>query len=619
MPTMKFANKSSEELLTLSEARKLDEYGGVLADDVLVIDFDDTAESDLMLRIIKEQGVKCRVIATDKGKHFYFLNTTGAVKKSGTRLKLACGLGVAVDIKAGINNSYIKLKKAGVEREVIYDTGEYEEIPKWLIPVKSNVDFNKLGEGDGRNQALFNYILTLQSHELEKEEIKESIKILNKYILSEPLSERELNVILRDDAFSAPVFFNKNGGLLLEKFCKYLIKNYHVIKMNNRLHIYKEGIYSSDYKEIEHRMIELIPNLTKTKRNEVLAYLDVMIRKNTPGGGADWIAFKNGIYNIKTNEFADFSPEIIIGNKIPFDYNKNAQSEICDATINKLCCHDKEIRAILEEMIGYCFYRRNELGKAFILLGDKSNGKSTFLAMIKNLLGEENISALDMKELDRTFQNAELFGKLANIGDDISDEYIPDTAIFKKFVTGDRVQVQKKGQDPFEFNNYAKFLFSANELPRVKDKTGAILRRLIIVPFKATFSKSDPDYDPYIKYKLLKDDSMEYMIQLGLQGLTRVLERNGFTESKQVEEKLEEYDKQNNPIELFFEEYEIDKDKILNEPVADIYRAYEEFSINYNIQKLSKIAVSKQIMKKYGLTTRLMKIGGKPVKVYAEA
>ena len=51
---------------------------------------------------------------------------------------------------------------------------------------------------------------------------------------------------------------------------------------------------------------------------------------------------------------------------------------------------------LLEEVIGYTFYRRNELRKAFILIGDKANGKSTFLDMIKNVLGEENVSALDI-------------------------------------------------------------------------------------------------------------------------------------------------------------------------------------------------------------------------------
>ena len=50
--------------------------------------------------------------------------------------------------------------------------------------------------------------------------------------------------------------------------------------------------------------------------------------------------------------------------------------------------------------------------------------------MITYLLGGENVSALDLGELGDRFKTAELFGKLANIGDDIGDEFIPNPAIF---------------------------------------------------------------------------------------------------------------------------------------------------------------------------------------------
>ena len=87
----------------------------------------------------------------------------------------------------------------------------------------------------------------------------------------------------------------------------------------------------------------------------------------------------------------------------------------------------------------------------------------------RQLLGEENIASLDLKELGDRFKTAEMFGKLANIGDDIGDEFIANPAIFKKLVTGERVSAERKGQNPFEFNNYSKLLFSANNIPRIKE------------------------------------------------------------------------------------------------------------------------------------------------------
>ena len=96
-----------------------------------------------------------------------------------------------------------------------------------------------------------------------------------------------------------------------------------------------------------------------------------------------------------------------------------------DNVLNRLSCNDAEIRALLEEVAGACLYRDNKLGggKAVILVGDKSNGKSTYIEMLHAMLGDKNISTLDFKELDDRFSTAMLFGKLANLGDDISDSF----------------------------------------------------------------------------------------------------------------------------------------------------------------------------------------------------
>jgi putative DNA primase/helicase len=258
-------------------------------------------------------------------------------------------------------------------------------------------------------------------------------------------------------------------------------------------------------------------------------------------------------------------------------------------------------------------------GKAFILTGDRSNGKSTFIGMVQHLLDEKNISALDLKELDQKFQNTALFGKLANLGDDISDEFIVNASIFKKFVTGERVQVQNKGEKPFEFNNYAKFLFSANDIPRIKDKTGAVLRRLLIVPFNAEFSNNDPDYDSNIKYKLQEQDVMEYLIVLGLKALKNVIKNQGFTESVKVKQQMKEYEESNNPILGFFEECQIEEFPIENEQTDKVFRRYKEYCLSNNFNPMSKSEFSKQVCRKLGMMTKTKKISGKVFRIYAKA
>lgn len=608
---LKFKNKTSSELQTYEQVKNLPEYAGILNDDAILIDIDDYEQSEILFEIVKDLQLKCRVYKTTRGKHFFFINEGVETNKIHTKL----AVGLEADIKLGIKNSYSILKFNDKEREILYDTDEYENVPKWLTPIKTPYDFLNMENGDGRNQTLFNYILTLQSNDFSEDEAVETITLINNYVLSEPLDEKELETVLRHDAFKKPTFFKK-GKFLFDKFAVFLKSSHHIIRINNQLHIYHDGIYVEGQSELEAAMIEHIPDLNRSKRSEITSYLDILIRKNTRMSDANLIAFKNGVYNIETDELVDFSPDYIITNKINWDYNPNAYCELVDKTFDKLACNDESIRALLEEAIGYSFYRRNELRKSFILTGDKKNGKSTFLAMLKELLGDDNTTALDLSELADRFSSASLFGKLANIGDDIGDEFIANPATFKKIVSGDRIKGENKGQKEFFFNPYCKLFFSANNIPRIKDKSGAVLDRLAIIPFDAKFSKDDPDFDPYIKYKLIQQDAIEYLILLGINGLKRVLQNQGFTKSEKVQRSIEEYEETNNPIQLFFKE--IDESEIVNEPTKNVYQLYTSFCLANSFTPVSNIEFSKRAKKQFDLEIMDKTIKGKKYRIFVK-
>lgn len=502
----------------------------------------------------------------------------------------------------------------GKKRKILRDFDDYDELPFWLNPIKTNIEFFNLDDGDGRNSALFAYILPLQSGGYNINEIKEICHLINDYVFDVPLSEDELEVILRDDAFSKDLFFEKNK-FLFDKFSRYLISTEHIIAINNQLHIYADGIYKNDIKLIEKKMIDKIPMLAKAKRAEVLAYIELLVQNYTKNAETI-IAFKNCLFDVTSNETMDFNPDLVITNMIPWEYDPEAYNELADKTLDKLACNDKQVRSLLEEIIGYCFFRRNELRKAFVLTGEKANGKSTFLDLIIEILGDDNVSSLDLGELGDRFKTAELFGKLANIGDDIGDEFISDTSIFKKLVTGDRINVEKKGQDPFDFNNYSKLIFSANEIPRLgrgRD-SAALLSRIIIIPFNARFSKSDPDFDPFIKYKLRKPESMKYLVRVGIEGLIRVLKNNGFTTSKRVEQEIKNYEYENNPIKQFFDDYGSPE----NSTTKTVYNDYKGYCYNNGLNPMSHTQFSRQVKKEFDLIISNVRVDGKQFKTFVK-
>lgn len=619
----KFGN--GEKLLTLDDVKNCTEYAGILSEDIILVDVDNEEESEILLRIVKDLHINSVVYKTTRGRHFYFKNTT--VDHCYTRTKTL--IGITCDMKIGAHNSYSVLKFNGVERQIEYKvTDDVDLLPLFLQPIKlkNDIDFIGLKEGDGRNSLLFKYILILQSLGLGKRDIQKILGIINTYVFAQPFSSSELNTIMRDDAFKKNIEkpkrddtmpFYEKGRFKHEELAVFMNENNKFIKIHKQLLMYQDGIYRRDTEYIERAMIANVPRLTAQNRSEVLKYLNLIVSDNKRLADSEFIAFNNTIYNISTDERLDFSPDIVICNKIPHNYNPNAYSEVADKTLNKVACQDKQIRALLEEVIGYTFYRRNELRKAFILTGEKANGKSTFIDMIANLLGHENIVGLDLNELGDRFKTAELFGKLANLGDDIGDDFISNPAVFKKVVSGDMVNAERKGQNPFDFANYAKMIFSANEIPRIKDKTGAVLDRLIIVPFNAKFSKTDPDFDPYIKDKLRSEEVMEYLINIGIEGLRRVLSNKGFTVSNSIKESIDDYNLTNNPILQYLSEEGVRRSDLLGEEVKEFYRQYQAFCYSNGYSPVAQKEFTRQVCLRFdGIRVVNARINQKVVRAF---
>ena len=167
----------------------------------ILIDIDDADQSETLMKIVEDLQIDCKVIDTTRGKHFYFRNTN--VSKCYTGVKLACGL--TADIKIGSKNTYAILKFKGDERFCEWDREDeskpYADLPRWLEPVDGKVELYGMDDGDGRNQALFNHILTLSRIHMSKAEIQECLNIINTHVFRKPLPKKELKTILRDESF----------------------------------------------------------------------------------------------------------------------------------------------------------------------------------------------------------------------------------------------------------------------------------------------------------------------------------------------------------------------------------------------------------------------------------
>jgi putative DNA primase/helicase len=225
------------QLMSLLEVNNCDSFSGMMNPNVILMDADEEPHNEILQNIIKGENLGC--FATDReggrGVHVLMFNSNTSFKKA-DKVMLACG--IVVDFHPGYSLPYECLKYQGTERKTIYNKQPFQEMPKYFTPLpKCNIDFANMGEGDGRNSTLYGYILSLQNAGFDEDDIKETIRIINQYVLNEPLEEKELNVILRDEAFRKQVFFPKSK-FSHDKFAEHIRMQHHVKKINGQLHIY---------------------------------------------------------------------------------------------------------------------------------------------------------------------------------------------------------------------------------------------------------------------------------------------------------------------------------------------------------------------------------------------
>jgi len=92
------------------------DYGAVLKDDIVQIDLDSLEEAEVIKTIISDLNIKCSILKTDRGMHFYFKNTDLDTRK----VKSKTPVGVTIDVGIGSKNAIVPLKIGGKNSSIIY-------------------------------------------------------------------------------------------------------------------------------------------------------------------------------------------------------------------------------------------------------------------------------------------------------------------------------------------------------------------------------------------------------------------------------------------------------------------------------------------------------------------
>jgi putative DNA primase/helicase len=277
-------------------------------------------------------------------------------------------------------------------------------------------------------------------------------------------------------------------------------------------------------------------------------------QKGIPEPAISLIPCKNGVYDFKHDVFRNFEAEDFFTWKLPFKFNPDAKCPFLERVINT-ALPDEEV-ITLWELMAYAFYRGYPLHKFFLLVGNGSNGKGTFMTIFTRMLGPDNVSNISLLDIQNNrFAASNLYRKLANISGEMSYCDIADTALLKQLTGGDQIEADRKFKNPVKFVNSAKLIFSTNQVPKTFDNTDAFYRRAFIVPFPRKF-KSDPSLDIKIKENS-EEMTREYegLLHKTL-GHLKVLMKNNFmfTKEQDIETVRKSYSYLSNPLGQFIDE-----------------------------------------------------------------
>lgn len=248
---------------------------------------------------------------------------------------------------------------------------------------------------------------------------------------------------------------------------------------------------------------------------------------------------------------------------------------------------DLELQQELLEMIGYSMTRSVQQNKMFFITGNASNGKTTFLNLVIALLGKHNVSNIDIRGFTQDFHASGLYGKLANIVMDSSNEPIRDISKIKQITSGDIITDSFKGKDRFSFQPYAKLINGINEMFEAQDygESNAMARRIKIMRFHGKYNtdKLSPEKRDY--FSGLKRDKclLEVLVTKSVEALNKALNSN-FINSQNSIRNLASYQRDMSSVYEYLEHVTL-KERMNTEV---LFNKYKDFCAINDLEQIER-------------------------------
>lgn len=265
-------------------------------------------------------------------------------------------------------------------------------------------------------------------------------------------------------------------------------------------------------------------NFTASERDfrEFMVALAEIVERREPCRDRDLIAVNNGIFDFENKVLLPFSPDYIFLSKSRVNYvpaptnpvihnpDDNTDWDV-EGWMGSLS-DDPEITDLLWKILGAIIRPNVSWNKAAFFYSETgNNGKGTLCALMRNLCGPGTYCSISLADFGKEFQLEPLMRASAIIVDENSVGAFADkSGNFKAAITGDVLYINRKNEKPISIRFRGLMVQCVNELPRVKDKSDSLYRRLLLVPFTKCFTGHERKYikDDY----LCQPDVLEYVL-----------------------------------------------------------------------------------------------------------
>jgi P4 family phage/plasmid primase-like protien len=327
------------------------------------------------------------------------------------------------------------------------------------------------------------------------------------------------------------------------------------MKDTNEIYYYDDnkGLYVNGGEWLIQEHAEILNSKVRTVQvYEVINHIRrrTGVDRNRFDSNPDILNLQNGFLNIKTGQFTEHSSSHLSLTQLPVVYNPEAK---CPNILKFLeeVLQRRDVYTALQ-IIGYCVYKSAKYEKSIMLYGRSGdNGKGTFIRLIESFVGPDNTSHVSLQDLGGDkFASADLYGKMVNTCGDISADKLSRSGIFKMLVSGDSIRAQRKYGQPFNFRNYSKLIFSANQIPDTEDRTFAFYKRWILLNFEKVFRENK---DTNLIDKLTTPEELSGLLNRALIALRQLQKEEGFRDIS-IEETMKQYNKNADTTTTFLEE-----------------------------------------------------------------